>query len=254
MKTSIERDDLLAFAAKAQPARQSPCAMYADEIDELIALDVRQVNVLEWLSLAPRNITITAPDLSRWLARRRAKASTLPVTHSAGSRVARADLAAFAAASKPASRSPCANFEAQIDELIDLKVPQVKIVEWLSLPPRSVKISRNDLSAWLIRRAKRQLKANAQKSKPEPAGQEGLGQEKSLQTFPVPLRTPGVHVKHAEVAITTQRPVAPAVTTAAPAREAWERDDTRKAADALYEAAEKATKQAKRPPVSNRTL
>jgi len=65
------------------------------------------------------------------------------------------DLAAFAAAARPARRSPATDHADDIYKLLALGVSQVKVLDWLAMPPRNVKLTKPDLSRWLSRRRER---------------------------------------------------------------------------------------------------
>jgi hypothetical protein len=73
----INTTDLDEFLRQAKPARRSPCADYVAEIDYLLAHGAAQAKVIEWLAMPPRNVRVTPPDLSRWLARRRVRREKL---------------------------------------------------------------------------------------------------------------------------------------------------------------------------------
>jgi len=69
------------------------------------------------------------------------------------------ELVKFLAASPEDWRSPCAKYEAEIAALLAAKASQMKVRQWLALPPRNLQISPSSLSRWLARQKARKLKA-----------------------------------------------------------------------------------------------
>jgi hypothetical protein len=70
----VDIEALIAFANAAKKTGHSPLWDFVDEIDMLRGLGASQVRIVEWLALAPRNLTTTRSDLSIWLKRRARRA------------------------------------------------------------------------------------------------------------------------------------------------------------------------------------
>ena len=104
------------------------------------------------------------------------------------------ELAAFAATAKPARRSPATDYADDIYKLLALGVTQVKVLEWLAMPPRSVKLTKPDLSRWLSRRRERINREARRSVKPALASSTDSPQ-------PDPAAMPASPAPHARVAV-----------------------------------------------------